>query len=518
MFIKKHKRIKKMSRYEIIIRKIDEKDNDFEETILSSFEYNMINLEEVSRENLLDILESQTLDCGWKFMREFYTKLFELLDKKISDNREHKDISCCVRHEGYEKIKIISRLGILEPERQVCKCMKCKKHFIPLNEYLPEHNGVIVTRGISEWCCLLSQELPFASVSRLLGWISKEEKLLSKNTVRAIVKEEGELIRESEEKEVEKLNSLKDLSDTKPKLVLHKNPRRKASWPEELNKAVDNLLEEENPLSPEGVSKSDWERVLTKCKEKKYSAEELRKLGPEVKENQIIINTDEVLVRAKEKRKFHEIRTAKIITKEGYRYFSGTGKIFLLRLYLFILLCGGRNKLIILLGDGARWIKKFFTMMLKSFPYKELILDWYHLHKKVMEYSSMICRGKIEKGKFLASVIIACWNGKTEKVIDYLKRYESKARNKEKLKDLLGYINKNIPYIPDYGERRRNCCFNGSGQGEKANDLLVSKRQKKKGMHWTLKTSDSLAALKTLILNQEWDDYWVSGNLATFTT
>jgi hypothetical protein len=63
-------------------------------------------------------------------------------------------------------------------------------------------------------------------------------------------------------------------------------------------------------------------------------------------------------------------------------------------------------------------------------------------------------------------------------------------------------------YIPDYRERWRACRYIGSGQVEKANDLLVARRQKGKGMHWSGETSDALAALCTLRRNQEWERYW----------
>ena len=43
---------------------------------------------------------------------------------------------------------------------------------------------------------------------------------------------------------------------------------------------------------------------------------------------------------------------------------------------------------------------------------------------------------------------------------------------------------------------------------EKANDLLVARRQKRKGMHWSRETSEALARLKALRLNHEWDAYW----------
>jgi hypothetical protein len=36
----------------------------------------------------------------------------------------------------------------------------------------------------------------------------------------------------------------------------------------------------------------------------------------------------------------------------------------------------------------------------------------------------------------------------------------------------------------------------------------VARRQKGKGMHWSGETSDALAALRTRMLNREWELYW----------
>jgi hypothetical protein len=44
---------------------------------------------------------------------------------------------------------------------------------------------------------------------------------------------------------------------------------------------------------------------------------------------------------------------------------------------------------------------------------------------------------------------------------------------------------------------------------EGAANLVVAKRQKKKnGMHWSHSGADALCALRTLWLNEEWEDYW----------
>ena len=52
------------------------------------------------------------------------------------------------------------------------------------------------------------------------------------------------------------------------------------------------------------------------------------------------------------------------------------------------------------------------------------------------------------------------------------------------------------------------CRYIGSSQVEKANDLLVVRRQRGTGMHCSGEASDALAALSTLKLNQEWERYW----------
>jgi len=476
-----------MSRLRIIVQRIDEDSNKCTNVdVLSSHDFEMLDLPKLPKEDVVDKLESDTMNKGWEVMQSLFVKQLELADKALSITREHKESKCKVRFEGHKPIKIVSRLGILEPERQLCECEKCGEHFIPLNEIIPEHKGIIVSKGVREWACLLPQELPFNSVARLMGWMSHEEKLLSKNTIREMVKEEGESIREAEKAEVERLTSSDNLSELKAKVIPHKM-RRMASWPKEVTEAVEEALKKEEPEIPAGMSKADWERILENKKEGKTTIEELRRLGPKPKDGQVVVSTDEVLVRATKKKSFHDIKTAKVVISEGYRYFSGVDAVFLQRLHMFILL-----------------------NTLKNLPSKELVLDWYHLMEKFRKFSSMICKGKIKKAKFLGFTIPCLWVGNWEKVINYLRDYRKEARNIEKLEELITYMEKNEEAILNYKERRKSCQYNGSGAVEKANDLLVSRRQKKKGMHWGVDTSLSLATLKTLVLNQAWEEYWNS--------
>lgn len=222
----------------------------------------------------------------------------------------------------------------------------------------------------------------------------------------------------------------------------------------------------------------------------------------------VVAATDGVQVCQPTARQWWELRTTWVATAQGYRYLSGLGETFLQRLYLLILLCGGLTALVTLLGDGARWIRDFFAAWLVHLPRKELILDWYHLKHKGYALLSMIARGRKEKAWLLGQLVFYLWRGDVEAAVARLEAYRPQAKNLEKLEELIEYLRSRQTIIPNDKARRAQRQFNSSAPVEKANDLLVARRQKHQGMHWSEATSDALAALKTLMLNHGWDLYW----------
>lgn len=412
--------------------------------------------------------------------------------------------------DGYAEVTVISRFGKLSLKRQVLSHHEPARHVMPGNAVLPPHEGVIITRGIQEWACLLPGELPFASAARLLGWQVSEESLLSDTMLRLLVRQHGQLIRQAEAAEVQALWEHPHLLELEPRLVVNPPSRLRASWPEELNAAVDKALTAGEKRPPQGVTQADWERVLDRHRQDEHLlAAQLRRLGPEVAETEILVTADEVLTRKPEPRCFWELRTARVVTAAGSRYLSGTGESFLQQLFIFLLILGlGRHRSLLFIADGARWIRNFFTEKLAEAARVEMILDWYHLHKKGYQLSSMICRNRQAKGVFMTSLYYHLWRGDVSRAIQFRQDYAPQAKNTEKLAELITYLQARQLHIPNYQERRRQRQYIGSGHAEKGNDLIVARRQKNKGMHWSLETSDALAALKTLILNDGWELYW----------
>src|SRR4029453_8494878 len=107
-----------------------------------------------------------------------------------------------VHADGHEPITVASRFGTLTLPRQVCQHQDTGTHVMPGNAVLPPHHGLIITRGLQEWACLLPQELSVAAVARLLGWQTHADKVLSDTTIRTIVRTHGQIIRHAEQTEV----------------------------------------------------------------------------------------------------------------------------------------------------------------------------------------------------------------------------------------------------------------------------------------------------------------------------
>jgi hypothetical protein len=206
----------------------------------------------------------------------------------------------------------------------------------------------------------------------------------------------------------------------------------------------------------------------------------------------VLLTIDEVLTRKPAAGHFLELRTARIVTQHGSRYLSGIGALFLQRLQLAVLLCLGPFRSLLLIADGARWIRSFFTYTLAALADKTMILDWHHLKQKCYEFSSRICRGKLAKARFLRRLYRRLWRGDVPGALAVVEAERPETKNEAKLDELIGYLQAREAWMVNYRQWRIERKYIGSGHVEKVNDLLVARRQKNRGMQWTEATSDGL--------------------------
>jgi len=142
-----------------------------------------------------------------------------------------------------------------------------------------------------------------------------------------------------------------------------------------------------------------------------------------------------------------------------------------------------------------------------------IILDWYHLRKKIKEQMSRLGLRKEEKEAYITRILKELWHGLVSDCLIYMEQAifpTLKADKQAIFNDLLAYLDKHKAEIVDYDTRYFRFKTIGSGRGEKANDQIIAIRQKNNGAAWGDEGSAALATLKCLDLNQQWNDFWAA--------
>jgi hypothetical protein len=161
---------------------------------------------------------------------------------------------------------------------------------------------------------------------------------------------------------------------------------------------------------------------------------------------------------------------------------------------------------VVAITDGARCIRTdlvgIFGVLLV------IILDWYHLQKRVYEHLAMSAHSRAQREEWECIVLGFLWHGQVAEALSFLRGLS--ARNVTKRDELVGYLDRHATEIIDY-ERRLACGKPiGSGRMEKAVDQVIGIRQKKKGMSWSEQGSRTLASLKIAELNGQWDQLFAA--------
>lgn len=218
--------------------------------------------------------------------------------------------------------------------------------------------------------------------------------------------------------------------------------------------------------------------------------------------------------KSKEREYVHN--TVAHIQTEGLSYIiNGYGMLFTLRIIIAFLLNNDLlKKRIQFFVDGQKTLHSAILKAFFWFNNKGMILDWYHLEDKCKRELSMAMKGRQIRNDVLARLMYLLWYGMLDKAIEYLNNLsEGSIKDTSALARLINYIERNRPYIPCYGVRKKLGLRNSSNRGEKSNDLIVSDRQKHNGMSWSKSGSVSLATLSSLKRNKEYKKWFEENDL-----
>ena len=164
-----------------------------------------------------------------------------------------------------------------------------------------------------------------------------------------------------------------------------------------------------------------------------------------------------------------------------------------------------QSKEVIFVSDGASWCR---GLKEDHFPEATYVLDFWHLARNIK-----VCLGA-ERKELIGGLLGLAGRGATKELLSRLEGLRLHSREptlRAKLLDLISYVSNNRDGI----ENASRIEFYGSGPVEKAVDVTICRRFKKRGMSWYVHRANPLLALKLLKLNREWDTYWREKGLVT---
>jgi hypothetical protein len=159
----------------------------------------------------------------------------------------------------------------------------------------------------------------------------------------------------------------------------------------------------------------------------------------------------------------------------------------------------GQRRLLVL-GDGARWIRDWFAGL--DLDHKAMISCWYHVKKRCYGQFSLAGGPKDRRRALERAVLEQLWVGEVSAAIALLRGAMEWVRAPQALSDLIEYLEKRRGTIPDYQHRWRGGLWIASTRVEKFNDWSVSERCKGRGMSWTSPGVVSLAVLEATRENE----------------
>jgi transposase-like protein len=163
---------------------------------------------------------------------------------------------------------------------------------------------------------------------------------------------------------------------------------------------------------------------------------------------------------------------------------------------------------VVVIADGAHWIKK---QQAQHFSQATCILDWAHLWREIRHAISVAARAKglsqRERDYQMYLHRTWLWLGGVDHALYALRALATglPAEPLETVKKAITYLENQRSWIGSYEQWRAQGYPVGSGMIERAVSLVINRRMKKRGMRWKRANATAIVALRTDLLNEDWE-------------
>lgn len=163
--------------------------------------------------------------------------------------------------------------------------------------------------------------------------------------------------------------------------------------------------------------------------------------------------------------------------------------------------------LVVVLGDGARWI---WEMAEEYYPGALQILDFYHVSEYVWEVARELFPHNLKRPrKWVKLQLKRLKASRWQEVVESLRFVTGGDALNQTVKNLRSYLQNNASRL-DYKRYLDLGFMIGSGVVESSNRRGVTQRLKQAGMHWSVYGANAVIALRACYLSSSnrWRQVW----------
>jgi hypothetical protein len=429
-------------------------------------------------EHLPDQIEAHVHQAGLELQRRLFRVLIEKADQELVLRQRHGKADAGIQRKGTRPFTFKTIFGEVTVQRSRILHKHEGTMEVPSAVAWHTSHQLMITHNLRDAVCDQmsdqSARKSRADVCRYAG----DEDLLGPSTIIDIVHQEGEHLIAAQRQRARVL--LVTASETQ---LARLGPL--PADPDE----VTGLVDDDPPFDVSEEAQAEWEEVQAEWIATGFSGCEpafpVAQDEPRVvDEGFVIVEPDEVKTKAQPSTGRKEVWTyTAVVLAAGLRYcFAGaTAEGLWLQVSALLLELGvpGGERRLLVLGDGAAWIRAWFEGL--GIDSKAMVLCWWHLRKRCYESMSSAGGPKDRRRAFEKELLGRLWRGEVEAAIELLGGALEWVRNATAVEDLIGYLEKRRAYIPDYEQRQRAGLWIASTRVEKYNDWAVSGRCKHRG-------------------------------------
>jgi len=422
----------------------------------------------------IEAVEQHLHRLGVELLRRLFQAFLEAQDGLWAASRKHREENCRVTNEGHRSLLLKTIMGPIKIRRQKQYCQTHDQWFVPFNHALGlDLENAYLTQGLVELATRGALNMPFIPAAVWVDYFTGSQDLLDPSEIQHLVVAHGQAVRAREKAREEQLRSAEvvRIQDR----MWYSDPAPVPVRSNVLYIGVDGIMIREQPGADQWLT--GYAGVLFTAKERVGKAR----------------------FRLTEKR---YVTSFAGIEEFGQRV-QGAARLLHWEDYAEIRW----------LVDGAQEFLRLAETHSPRDGRAVTRLDWYHLARKVKQHLGTAFPQPEARRKAIQEINTLLWHGQSEEAWERTQALRPGAKaglaGWEALEKLGAYLQHNRPYMGNYWAEQNAGYMISSALAEKACDVLIAKRQKKKqGMRWSATGADALAALRTLFLNEEWEDYW----------